>query len=284
MIKTKLSTLLCIAAIFFTVPLFAATRNYTVNCQTKIIRDGVVRYRNRHHTYNFNIQLISDTAGTKHESTRYSRPFVTAEAGERYSIILHNPMPIKVAVNLTIDGLNSITGKPCEPSNGSKWIIEPYSYVTIRGWQVGSHDARRFYFTSKDKSYAKWRSNKWGQDLSVNCGVIGAAYFFNKRDLEEYFEGNPVYEYTKRRAPSGRWFGFKKESSSSLESLDEYEQKAGTGMGETESHPVELVHFKYNTGMYKPREAVIIYYDFADARVHPQPFLEMDFAPEQPSP
>ena len=53
-------------------------------------------------------------------------------------------------------------------------------------------------------------------------------------------------------------------------------------MGERESNPVELVHFHYNTGMYKSRQAVIIYYDFAKVKPQPHPFLGMDFAPEQP--
>ncbi len=281
--KISLILLASMLSTLLSIPSYAATQPFKVKCRTKIIRDGIVRYEKRKYTYNFLVEVLSDETGTKYERTKNGRPFITAKPQERYSIILHNPMPIRIAVNLTIDGLNSITGKPCKPDEGSKWIIEPYSYVTIRGWQVSGNTARRFYFTTRDDSYAKWRSNNWGKDLSVNCGVIGAAYFWNKKDLENYFENNPIYEYTRKPRPFRSWLGCKKELAAPCE--EEYErrhdkQKAGTGMGERESHPTELVHFKYNTGMYKPRQAVIIYYDFA--KTEPQPFLGMGFAPERP--
>lgn len=260
----------------------AATQSFNLRCRTKIIRDGQVRYENRPYNYNFLVQILSDNAGCKPELSFNHRPFVTAEPDERYSIVLHNPLPIRVAVNLTIDGINSINGKPCKPADGSKWIIEPYSFVTIRGWQVNGQDARRFFFTSKDASYARWRSNSWGKDLAVNCGVIGAAYFWDSRELERYYEQNPVYEFTRRK----EIFGCKKDLGNSLsapaiqDKCRENEMKAGTGMGERESNPIEQVYFNYNTGMYKPQQAVIIYYDFAKAPPPPQPFLGMNFAPE----
>lgn len=264
----------------------ATNQSFGLHCRTKIIRDNETRYENRYYNYNFLMQVVSDSEGYKSESWLKNRPFIVAKPNERYKIILHNPLPIRVAVNLTIDGLNSINGKPCQPESGPKWIIEPYSYVTIRGWQINGQDSRRFYFTSKNASYAKWRSNSWSKDLSVNCGVIGAAYFWNIRDLENYFAQNPVYEYTRKPLPySKNDWGLRKEAAQCLgdsnrsEERHENKQKAGTGMGERESNPVELVKFDYNTGMYKSRQAVIIYYDFAK-ETEPQPFLGMEFAPE----
>ncbi|MDD5354776.1 MAG: hypothetical protein PHF95_06265, partial [bacterium] len=194
----------------------AATQPFNFRCRTKIIRDGNVRYENRPYNYSFLVQLLSDNDGHKIESSLNRRPFVSAEPGEKYAIVLHNPLPIRVAVNLTIDGINSINGKPCRPAEGSKWIIEPYSLITIRGWQVNGHDARRFFFTSKKDSYAKWRSNSWGQDLSANCGVIGAAYFWDIRELEQYYEQNPVYEYTRRTHPFNEMLGCIKDDAKGL--------------------------------------------------------------------
>ncbi|MBI5555334.1 MAG: hypothetical protein HY920_05735 [Elusimicrobia bacterium] len=265
---------------------FAATQLFNFRCRTKIIRDGETRYENRSYNYGFQVQVLSDNAGYKSELPLNRRPAVTADPGERYSIVLHNPLPIRVAVNLTIDGINSINGKPGKPADGSKWIIEPYSYITVRGWQVNGQDARRFFFTSKEDSYAQWRSNSWGKDLSVNCGVIGAAYFWDGQELERYYEQNPVYEYTRRTPLSNEMFGCKKDAGSSLnvpalqDSCREKEMKAGTGMGERESNPIQQVYFNYNTGMYKPHQAVIIYYDFAKEPTLPQPFLSLNFAPE----
>ncbi len=285
LIQTLL-TVAILAAISIGQTAFAATQPFNFRCRTKIIRDGDVRYENRPYNYRFLVQVLSDNAGYKPELTLNRKPAVTAEPGERFSIVLHNPLPIRVAVNLTIDGINSINGKPCKPADGSKWIIEPYSYITVRGWQVNGQDARRFFFTSKEDSYAQWRSNSWGKDLSVNCGVIGAAYFWDSRELERYYEQNPVYEYTRRKHPFNEMFDCKKQAGGSLnapsaqDSCREKEMKAGTGMGERESNPIQQVYFNYNTGMYKPHQAVIIYYDFAKVPNPPQPFLSMNFAPE----
>lgn len=279
--KLSLLFVFFILAIFFSTQVLAANKSSTFRCQTKVIRDGIVRYEKRSYTYNFLVEVISDDIGTKHETYKNGHPFITANLGERYSLRIHNPLPVQVAVNLTIDGINSINGKPCRPDDGSKWIIDPYSYITIRGWQVSGADARRFYFTNKEASYASWRSNSWGKDLSVNCGVIGSAYFWNKKDLERYFEQNPVYEYTQRSVP---YNGYLKKGSAPCEKDNALaEQEAGTGMGERESNPVESVRFEYNTGMYKVKDTLIIFYDFAKVQPKPQPFLkERDFVPEQP--
>src|SRR6185436_10785471 len=84
----------------------------------------------------FRLEVVSDNEGLKPESSRNGRPFVYARPGERYTIRLYNPLPVRVAVNLTVDGLNSITGKPSGISDGEKWLLEPYGSVVIPGWQV----------------------------------------------------------------------------------------------------------------------------------------------------
>jgi hypothetical protein len=55
------------------------------------------------------------------------------------------------------------------------------------------------------------------------------------------------------------------------------QEQAGTGMGERESNPTFEVAFNYDSGMYSPDQAVVIYYDFAQT---PNPFPAQDFAPE----
>jgi hypothetical protein len=250
----------------------AASVPFTFECRTKIVRDGEAAYENRAHTFTFVVEVIPDEGGIKAESMKWGRPFILAEPQQRYSIRLHNPLPVRVGVNLTVDGLSSITGKPAAPAKGKKWIIGPRSFVTIRGWQVSGEDARRFYFTSKEDSYASWRSNTWGKDLSVNCGVIGAAYFWAKGDVEEWFERHPIVEYT-RIAESDRM----NKAEAAAPSL---RQQAGTGMGEKESHPVRHVQFNYDTGMYTTTQAVLIYYDFPETPPRPKPFEE-GYAPEK---
>ena len=255
-------------------PIFGASTNFSFSCRTRVITNGHSRFEIRRHTYHFRIQVISDRTGTKRESCWKKRPFVFAYPGERYRIRISNPLPIRVAVNLSVDGLNSITGKPGKSRDGKKWIIDPHSYIDIKGWQVSRRAARRFYFTTRDNSYAKWRSNSWGKDLSVNCGVIGAAFFWSKRDMESYFKRHPILEYR----PSGAAID-ESESARSKVAGKKESRRAGTGMGERESHPVRQIYFHYDTGMYRTAQAVIIYYNFPKKEKVPAPFDD-DFAPE----
>ncbi|OVE77209.1 hypothetical protein BVX98_03295, partial [bacterium F11] len=233
--------------------------------------------------------------GFKLEQKRNGHSFVTAEKGERYAIRLHNPLPVRVAVNLTVDGINTITGKPSGISDGSKWMINPHSYITIRGWQVDGKSSRRFFFTDKPKSYADWRSKDFDKDLSLNCGVIGAAFFWNKKELQRYYDNHPTYVYTPKPTRFSYGLGSScekkatrknKASGKSRSKLEEEpgqadDQQAGTGMGEKESHPVHHVKFKYDTGMYKVSQAVLIYYDFPTTP-SPNPFPGISYAPEMP--
>jgi hypothetical protein len=255
--------------------LWGASAPFTFECKTKVIRDGTVVYESRSNTYTFVVEVIPDHGGIKPESLKWGKPFILAVPEERYSIRLHNPLPVRVGVNLTVDGLSSITAKPARPDQGTKWIIGPNAFVTIPGWQVSGGSARRFYFTSKEDSYAAWRSNAWGKDLSVNCGVIGAAYFWAKGDMEEWFERHPLVERTLVAQETDRMNKAEAAAPSAR-------PQAGTGMGEKESHPVHRVQFTYDTGMYKAAQAVVIYYDFPEAPPRPKPFEE-GYAPEQPA-
>lgn len=257
--------------------LWGAVVPYSMQCRTKIVRGGSVFYENRTYTYSFIVEVISDTTGKKVESAKWGKPFVSASPDERYSVRLHNPMPVRVAVNLTIDGLSSITGAPVSAKDGKKWIINPNAYITIRGWQVSGSEARRFVFTDKEDSYAAWRANAWGKDLSVNCGVIGAAYFWSKKDMEDWLEKNPVIEEVIIAGADRDIAG--KSARASVRS--EAPRTAGTGMGEKEDHRVTMVAFNYDTGMYRTDQAVIVYYDFAPIPPRPNPFVE-GFAPEMP--
>jgi hypothetical protein len=238
----------------------------------------------------------------KVEASKNGRPYVTAQKGENYSVRLYNPLPVRVAVNLTVDGLNSITGKPSGIADGEKWMIDPYSTVTIPGWQVNGGESRRFFFTNKPKSYAKWQGDNLGKDLAANCGVIGAAYFWNQGELDQYYESHPQYRYTQNYYPMDRAQGYDHSVAKKSRSLDAAapaasgmgamkeemrpepapQEQAGTGMGERESHPTYQVSFTYDRGMYHPSQAVIIYYGFAETP-GPNPFPDSDFAPEMPN-
>ena len=147
-------------AILLTVPfqsLEAAYQTMPVKTRFCIFENGGRRYELFRPDYNFRVEVISDTEGLKAEHFRGSRPWITAQPEERFAVRLYNPLPVRVAVNLTVDGINSISGKPSGIKDGNKWMIEPYSFITIRGWQVNGEESRRFFFTEKPKSYAQWQ-------------------------------------------------------------------------------------------------------------------------------
>jgi len=270
----------------------AAVKQYDVKYRFAIMEDNRLLHEPRRQSFGFRVEVVSDPEGVKPESSMNGRPFITAVKGERYSVRLYNPLPVRVAVNLTVDGLNSITGKPSGIADGHKWMIDPYGTVTILGWQVNNGEARRFFFTDKPKSYAKWLGDRRGQDLDANCGVIGAAFFWNQEDLDRYYEDHPIYRTTERPWPfssaHSKTAGRATASPACAESAmnqgmkkAEDKEQAGTGMGERESHPTMQVAFDYNRGMYNVDQALLIYYGFEDKRV-PNPFPAMGYAPEMP--
>ena len=210
--------------------------------------------------YHFKMYVVSDRGGTKREKSYRGRPFVTAYSEERYSIKLVNPLPVKVAVNLIIDGLNSLTGEPVrDPAHGMKWIIPPYGTIQVRGWQHGDDYGRRFYFTSRDESYAKWQGDRLSRQLDVNCGVIAAAFFWSESSLVA--RNQPVAPQAAPGGPPAMLY----------QKRSERPFEAGTGSGESFHHDVDVVDFHYDTGMYAPNDMVVIYYDFENEPYRPEP-------------
>ena len=106
--------------------------------------------------------------------TRYAhegRWYVEALKGREYAIRLRNPYPVRVAVALSVDGLNTIDARQTSAKGARKWVLGPYETVTISGWQTSALHARAFEFTTEERSY--------GQALgkTANLGIISAAFF-----------------------------------------------------------------------------------------------------------
>jgi hypothetical protein len=277
--------------LFSTTSAQAAYQFMPVTIRQRIVEGNREHYQTSRPAMPFQVEVISDDEGLKPETARGRHSYIAARRDERYALRLHNPLPVRVAVNLTVDGLNSIDGKPTGIRDGQKWLIEPYGVITIRGWQVNGQESRRFFFTDKPKSYAKWRGGGLRKDLSANCGVIGAAFFWNQTELDAYYREHPLYRpyawyggcMNRRVAKLSESRGasadaIPKESSLSA-APPEKKQEAGTGMGEREVHPVIDVAFNYDSGMYSVKDAVVIYYDFAQ---EPNPFPALSYAPEMP--
>lgn len=105
------------------------------------------------------------------------RSYVEALEGAEYELRIRNPLGVRVAVALAVDGLNTIDARRTSATNASKWVIEPYGTITISGWQMSSARARRFYFTTERDSYGA----KLGR--TSNLGVISAVFFRERRPI-----------------------------------------------------------------------------------------------------
>ncbi len=97
--------------------------------------------------------------------------YVEAIKGREYSIRLHNPLGVRVAVALSVDGLNSIDARRTDARSAQKWVLGPYETITISGWQTSMQNARHFFFTTEEQSYAQWLGK------TDNLGIISAVYF-----------------------------------------------------------------------------------------------------------
>jgi hypothetical protein len=178
------------------------------------------------------------------------RWYVEARKGREYAIRLRNPYNVRVGVALSVDGLNTIDARETTAADARKWVLGPYETVTIGGWQTSLTEARRFEFTTEERSY--------GQALgkTANLGVISAVFFKERVPAI-------LNESMGRAAPSPRSAAPAVEqeaaAAADTKALDEY---AATGMGRKTGHAVEQVWLNLED---PPARTVNIRYEF-----HPQ--------------
>ncbi len=127
-------------------------------------------------TQNFDLEVLVGGRPLEEYYVR-SKNYVEAIPGAEYEVSVRNPFPFRVAVALSVDGLNTIDARRTSAWNASKWVIEPYGTISISGWQMSSERARRFYFTSEKDSYGA----KLGQ--TSNLGVVSAVFFRELRPV-----------------------------------------------------------------------------------------------------
>jgi hypothetical protein len=178
--------------------------------------------------------------------TRYAhegRWYVEALKGREYTIRLRNPYPVRVAVALSVDGLNTIDARETTAAAARKWVLGPYETVTISGWQTSASYARAFEFTTEERSY--------GQALgkTANLGMISAAFFRERvppyalrLDQEKRAEAAPPASAAQRAAGNA-----------------EADQYAATGMGRRTDHAVERIWLDLEDA---PASRVDIRYEF----------------------
>jgi len=189
------------------------------------------------------------------------RSYVEALPGAEYEIRVTNPGPDRVAVALSVDGLNTIDARHTSAWNSSKWVIEPYQSITVGGWQMSTERARRFYFTTERDSYGA----KLGQ--TANLGVI-AAVIFRESSRPISVIPRPVTKDDKRiqqdRSESSANSQAPEPSAKSAGSMarvpdDEY---AATGIGRSVQNDVRWVQMDLEA---RPVAEFSIRYEYYDA-------------------
>ncbi len=175
------------------------------------------------------------------------RWYIEALKGHEYAIQLRNPYGVRVAVALSVDGLNTIDARQTSAVDARKWVLDPYETVTISGWQTSRTEARRFEFTTEERSY--------GQALgkTANLGVISAVFF-----KERVPEIKTLDESARSQAPPPAAATAASPRSDAAAKRAEADY-AATGMGRRTDHVVTQVRLNLE---HVPSHTVNIRYEF----------------------
>lgn len=181
--------------------------------------------------------------------------YVEALKGKEYEIRIRNPYPVRVAVALSVDGMNTIDARRTDAGSARKWVLDPYQTITISGWQTSQQQARRFFFTSESKSYAAWLGN------TDNTGMISAAFFRERAPKITYRNRQPMSENAPN-APAGAPRENKDARAES--SMKRDDDLAATGIGRGVDHPVTQVYLDLESS---PAAMVNVRYEYRAALV-----------------
>ena len=183
------------------------------------------------------------------------RLYVEALKGREYAIRLRNPFPVRVAVALSVDGLNTIDARETTAGDARKWVLAPYEIVTISGWQTSQSEARRFEFTTEARSYGA------ALGKTENLGIITAVFFKERvpvpvpysSNLERRRQDQAEPPAPASAAPAQEAAGA---AASRSKAADEY---AATGMGRRTDHAVTQVWLDLE---HTPSQIFNIRYEF----------------------
>ena len=202
-----------------------------------------------------NVEILVDGVAQR----RYAhdgRWYVEALKSREYAIRLRNPYGVRVAVALSVDGLNTIDARETTAAAARKWVLDPYETVTISGWQTSQTHARRFEFTTEERSY--------GQALgkTANLGVISAVFFKERVStlLSETTSARSQSLPAAGPRPSesdNRQENAKAQPLGKLKRADD--EYAATGMGQATGHAVTQVRMDLEDA---PAHSVNIRYQF----------------------
>lgn len=212
----------------------------------------------------YSVEILVDGAPVAEYAAR-GRTYVEALRGREYSIRLRNDTGQRVAVALSVDGLNSIDAKTTTAVEARKWILDPWSSIVLDGWQTSSATARRFYFTSEADSYGAWLGK------TKNLGVVAAAFFRERRpdppalgELRGKDEDRQQEIRCPKAAPGDRGAPAAQRPEAQSKRGASADEMAATGIGREVGHPVRTVGFDPEDA---PASTLQLRYEYRDALV-----------------
>lgn len=214
----------------------------------------------------FEVQILVNGRALDEYYAR-GRSYVEAIQGAEYEVRIRNPLPFRVAVALSVDGLNTIDARRTTAWNASKWVIEPYGVINITGWQMSSERARHFYFTSERDSYGA----KIGQ--TSNLGAVSAVFFRERRPnpvpVTPPPGPRPLYKDDGRRDSSSAPTAESRTKNSAKQKQGQIapapeEEYAATGIGRSVHNDVQWINLELDS---RPAAEVMIRYEYYPALV-----------------
>ena len=206
----------------------------------------------------FTMEVLVDGAPLPQHAARGAL-YVEAVQGREYAIRLRNNTAGRVAIALSVDGLNSIDARTTSMRRAAKWILDPWQTITLEGWQTSEASARRFYFTSEPQSYGAWLGK------TSNLGVISAAVFRERRPVAIPYmndsKESPEPQRLRGNEEGGRPSSAEHDSDSRSGLRDDL---AATGIGRQVDHQVTRVAFDAEEA---PAAILNVRYEFHDALV-----------------
>jgi hypothetical protein len=221
----------------------------------------------------FSVEVLVDGRRLTEYQAR-GRRYIEALENAEYELRIHNPLGSRVAVALSVDGMNTIDARHTSAWDAHKWVIEPYGTIHVRGWQMSSENARRFYFTTERDSYGA----KIGQ--TANLGVISAVFFRERKPIvitpvvPGRRDGGPIKEENRTREEKAPMKSA--ESAEAGGAVDAAKQRsvnpypppddesAATGIGRTVRNDVQWIKMDLDS---RPAGEITIRYEYRAALV-----------------
>jgi hypothetical protein len=208
------------------------------------------------------VDIIGDNRGLLPISGRHYHAIchIEAQRGERYTIRVRNNWHRRIALAISVDGRNIISGeRSYNRPNESMYVLQPGQTGHFEGWRSSYQKVQRFYFTSDNDSYAG-RMGDWSQ-----LGWIKVAAFREREYL-----------------PQPRYLSEDRETMPSASR--KRSEQAGTGYGEGHYSPVSSTSFEPENFA---AQIVNIKYEWPDIQIRPPKRYysvpeENNFAPPPP--